>query len=120
LILEFDGFQIVHGSLVNPVEEYLDSLPVSVPTFNLMIKPKLFVGHTHIPLRFRYDDKEIINPGSVGQPRDGNPDAAYIIYENEKDELNLYRVKYEVERVQGKMKSFNLPKNLIERLTFGR
>jgi len=120
LTLDFPEFEIVHGSLVNPAEEYLTSMAEAIPTFNLMQKPLLFVGHTHRPLRLKYDKKEIINPGSVGQPRDGDPWAAYFVYDTEKKEGELFRVNYDIEAVQNKMKAAGLPQFLIERLALGR
>lgn len=120
LTLDFPEFQIVHGSLVKPAEEYLAKLAEAIPTFERMTKPLLFVGHTHRPLRLIYLDKEIVNPGSVGQPRDGDPRSAYIIYDTVKEETPLFRVNYDVETVQKKMKTAGLPQFLIERLSEGR
>lgn len=120
LKLDFPEFQIVHGSLIKPAEEYLTKLAEAIPTFERMTKPLLFVGHTHRPLRLIYLDKEIVNPGSVGQPRDGDPRSAYIIYDTVKEETPLFRVNYDIETVQKKMKSAGLPQFLIERLSEGR
>jgi len=120
LTFEYPEFQIVHGSLINPVEEYLENLFDAIPTFELMTKPVLFVGHTHRPLHLNYKEKKIINPGSVGQPRDGDPRPAYLIYDSEKKKADLYRVNYDIESVQQKMKIAGLPTFLIERLSFGR
>lgn len=120
LKLEYPGFDIVHGSLLEPLSEYLTSMAVAVPTFNIMDKPKLFVGHTHKPLHLKYLDKEIINPGSVGQPRDGDPAAAYLLYDDKKQEIQLFRVEYDIEAVQKKMKAVGLPEWLISRLSEGK
>jgi putative phosphoesterase len=120
LKLDFPEFQIVHGSLADPVMEYLTNMAEAIPTFNLMQKPLLFVGHTHRPLRLKYDNKEIINPGSVGQPRDGDPWAAYLTYDTEKKDAQLFRVNYDIKAVQDKMKAAGLPQFLIERLNLGR
>jgi len=120
LTLEFEDFQIVHGSLVNPLEEYLTSLGEAMPTFGLMTKPLLFVGHTHRPARFEYQGKAIINPGGVGQPRDGDHRASFGIYDSEKKEFVLRRVEYNIQLVQEKMIKAGLPQPLIDRLSFGR
>ena len=120
LTLEFPEFQIVHGSLKNPAEEYLTNLGEALPTFELMKKTLLFVGHTHRPLNLEYEGKKIINPGSVGQPRDGDPRAAFIIYDDKTGEAQLHRVNYDIEAVQNKMKAADLPQFLIERLSVGR
>lgn len=119
LTLEFPEFQIVHGSLVNPVEEYLTNLEEARPTFEKMTKPLLFVGHTHRPLILKYQDKQIINPGSVGQPRDGDPRAAYLIFDTQKGHAEWLRVDYNIEVVQEKMRKAGLPIFLIERLRGG-
>lgn len=120
LILEFPGFQIVHGSLLKPVEEYLTNLSEAIPTFERMTKPLLFVGHTHRPLILEQEGKKIINPGSVGQPRDRDPRSAYLIYDDQTGEARLFRVDYDIEAVQNKMKAAGLPQFLIERLSEGR
>ncbi len=118
--MEFAEFQIVHGSLINPVEEYLTDINSAIPTFELMAKSLLFVGHTHVPMDLSHEGKKIINPGSVGQPRDGDPRASFIIYDGLKKELSLFRVNYDIEAVQRKMEAAGLPRFLIERLSFGR
>jgi len=120
LTLDLPGFEIVHGSLVNPAEEYLTNLSEALPTFELMKKTLLFVGHTHRPLNLEQEGKKIINPGSVGQPRDGDPRAAFIIYDDKTGEAQLLRVNYDIEAVQNKMKAADLPQFLIERLSVGR
>ena len=118
-VLELDDFEIVHGSLAYPAEEYLENIFVAVPTFNLMTKPVLFVGHTHRPLVLNYAEKKIINPGSVGQPRDGDPRAAYLTFNSETGEAILHRIGYDIKSVQAKMIAANLPRDLIERLDLG-
>lgn len=120
LTLEFPDFQIVHGSLVNPLEEYLENRAVAFPTFEKMTKNLLFVGHTHVPLHLRSEEKTIINPGSIGQPRDGDPRASFGTYDSEKKEFTLYRIEYNIPLVQEKMKKAELPPHLIERLSYGQ
>ncbi|MFA4905714.1 MAG: metallophosphoesterase family protein [Candidatus Margulisiibacteriota bacterium] len=119
LTLDFPEFQIVHGSLLNPAEEYLTKLEEALPTFDLMTKPILFVGHTHRPLELTHEEKKIINPGSVGQPRDGDPRGAFLIFDAQKGEAEWLRVDYNIEAVQGRMKEAGLPIFLIERLRRG-
>jgi len=120
LTLEMDDFQIVHGSLRNPLEEYIFTLAEAAATMELMSKPLCFVGHTHRPARFEYQGKAIINPGGAGQPRDGDPRASFGIYDSEKKEFILHRVEYNIERVQEKMRQADLPQSLIDRLQYGR
>ncbi|MCX5726480.1 MAG: metallophosphoesterase family protein [Candidatus Saganbacteria bacterium] len=141
LSLDLEGFQIVHGSLREPLEEYITSIFEAMPTFELMKEPLLFVGHSHVPLcivmkndgtfdgwvlgdgdivKLKEFKKVIINPGGVGQPRDGDPRASYGIYDSDKNEFSLFRVPYNIEKVQEKMKKAGLPVSLIERLASGR
>jgi len=120
LTLEYEDFQIVHGSLRNPLEEYIETFAEAVPNLELMTKPLLFVGHTHRPARFEYQGKAIINPGGAGQPRDGDPRASFGIYDSDKKEFILHRVEYNIERVQEKMRQADLPQSLIDRLQYGR
>jgi predicted phosphodiesterase len=103
---EQGDFTLVHGSPRDPVWEYLTHLSAARLSFSYFRTPYCLVGHTHVPLVFRHplsadvagdyetiapeqgkalplDARRMIaNPGSVGQPRDGNPDAAYMIYES--------------------------------------
>ena len=64
--------------------------------------------------------KTIVNVGSVGQPRDGDPRAACVIYDSEKFEIKCLRSSYHIHAVQDKMKQASLPLFLIERLSYGR
>lgn len=64
-------------------------------------------------------DRLIVNPGSVGQPRDGNPDAAYMLFDSDEATLVLYRVPYPVGQVQQKMATAGLPVRLAKRLAYG-
>ena len=66
------------------------------------------------------DERLIINPGGLGQPRDGDPRAAYAIYDSESEALAHYRVEYDVSATQEKMRSHSLPDFLSERLAYGR
>ena len=62
----------------------------------------------------------IINPGSVGQPRDGDPRASYAIYNSETEKIYLYRVPYDIARTQARMFDRGLPQVLATRLSYGR
>ena len=140
LTLEFPGFQIVHGSLCEPLEEYIETLGEAAASMELTAKPLLYVGHSHVPMSvvmngegrldgwalkdnqsIRISDyqKVLINPGGVGQPRDGDPRASFGIYDSEKKEFTLHRIGYNVSAVQEKMKKAGLPKPLIDRLSSG-
>ena len=74
------------------------------------------VGHTHYQLLRVVSGARIVNPGSVGQPRDGDPRASYAIVDLETDEATLARVKYDVERVIARVKELRLPKPVEEAL----
>lgn len=89
-------FFLVHGTPRDPLDEYLGNDPTGW-TARLQDASADFVcvGHTHIPFHLELDDKQVVNPGSVGQPRDGNPQAAYAIIEDGRVELR--RCEYDIE-----------------------
>lgn len=78
-----------------------------------------FLAHTHIPSKLESRGKLFINPGSVGQPRDGNNSASYCIFDSEKLTFDFHRAEYDIELTQSKLKKLGYPKNLIERLYRG-
>ena len=138
-----DEFIVVHGSLKDPLEfPYIFSPSAARPCFEEMKDYTLcFVGHTHIAevyvqsigsfgadqlefarggkLDFRPGFRYIVNCGSVGQPRDGNKDASFGIYDSEADIVEIIRVPYDIGAVQSKMRAAQLPRFLIERLEYG-
>jgi predicted phosphodiesterase len=141
LQLEEDDFQVVHGSLRDPLEEYVTGVAKAIPTIEKMTRRVCFIGHSHAPLFIglkndgNYDgraladgeevlveeyQKVIINVGGVGQPRDGDPRASFGIYDSKIKIFTLQRVVYDIEKVQQKMKAARLPLPLIERLQSGR
>ncbi len=79
----------------------------------------LILGHTHVPFIKRIGERFIINPGSVGQPRDGDPHASYILADLKNMEFELQRVEYDIDEVVEKIKEENLPIFLGERLYYG-
>jgi predicted phosphodiesterase len=140
-------FTLVHGSPRDPVWEYLTHASLARPNFEHFNTPYCLVGHTHVPLIFQRqppahsgggaavravipadnqpfllaEARLIINPGSVGQPRDGRQQAAYMVFESGADgaRITLRRVAYPVVAVQEKMRDAGLPLRLITRLTYG-
>jgi len=95
-----------------------------------------FFGHTHVPVAFMRDTvvrggtyskfkvdsskKYFINVGAVGQPRDNNPKAAYVIYDMDAQTIELRRLDYDIEAAQKKILAAGLPERLAERLAYGR
>ncbi len=133
-------FTIVHGSLREPVWEYLLSGEQAVEQFELQETPYSVVGHSHLPFWFEEEPagrtprfrpagdghtlalgerRLIVNPGSVGQPRDGDPRASYVLYDDRAATLTWHRVEYDVEETQRKMRLAGLDAWLIERLSVG-
>jgi len=135
-------FTLAHGSPRHPIWEYILHASTAETNFSFFDTPFCFVGHTHTPAVFRLrngDEQEvcepvpppsagplalgperlIINPGSVGQPRDGNPQASYIILDLEALTIEHYRVAYPIEKTQAKMMEHDLPLRLVVRLEYG-
>jgi len=140
LIRESGEFTLVHGSIRWPIWEYLLSAEQAQAQFDLQETPYSLVGHTHVPAVWTADEstqrltaqiedgttvelgdaKLILNPGGVGQPRDGDPRAAYAVYDVGTGTVTFHRVKYDIEETQGAMQEARLPQWLIERLSYGR
>ncbi len=79
------------------------------------------VAHTpNAPIALKRGSRYIINPGSVGQPRDGDPRAAYALLDTDALTWTQYRIEYPIKRTQDKMRAENFPPRLIERLEYGR
>ena len=131
---------LVHGSPRHPVWEYLLRPAQAVANFEHFDTDICFVGHTHAPVIFqetlvRHGEpgyppppnepialttgRYIVNPGSVGQPRDGDPRAAYAIYDPEARQIEFRRLAYDVALTQRQMREANLPERLIARLAMG-
>lgn len=141
--LLIDSFQIVHGSPLDE-DEYVVSPGDAAQTVPYTDRELSFFGHTHLQGGFAAyrnvvrrmerpgrDERErdqavepnvlyLANPGSVGQPRDGDPRAAYLIYETEDRLLRFRRVAYEVEAAQAKIVRAGLPPVLAARLASGQ
>lgn len=132
-------FTLVHGTLRWPIWEYLLSEEQAAAQLALQETPYSAVGHSHIPfvaveragqgvtLR-RVSPGEtvalkrqraVVNPGGVGQPRDGDPRAAYAVYDSDAQAVRFYRVPYDVAATQRQMEEARLPRWLIDRLAFG-
>ena len=80
----------------------------------------LVLGHTHIPFIMDSEKGIVVNPGSVGQPRDGNPDASFAVLDTVTREIEHKRIKYDIEKVIRDMLTAHLPEALAHRLRVGR
>lgn len=129
-------FTLVHGSLIDPVWEYLVSDIVARGHFSAQTTPYALVGHSHFPLLFPEDgegapagegmrislgDRRFVaNPGSVGQPRDGDGRAAYALLDTTTRVLSFHRVEYGAEATRALILAAGLPAYLGDRLLAGR
>jgi diadenosine tetraphosphatase ApaH/serine/threonine PP2A family protein phosphatase len=135
-------FTHAHGSPRYPIWEYVIYTSTAQANLEYFDTPFCLVGHTHTPALFRLSEGEdesachalmllpntprrlgperlIINPGSVGQPRDGDPQASYLILDLELLQVTHRRVPYPVEKTQAKMMKYDLPTRLAVRLVYG-
>ena len=138
LSIDKDTFTLVHGSPREPIWEYVISASIARENFNFFQSPYCLVGHSHVPIVFRKEDSSctssrlvdniglavgesrlILNPGGVGQPRDGDPRASYAIYDSETRIVKLHRIPYDVAATQDRMMAKGLPVRLAVRLQHG-
>jgi len=134
-----DGqFTLVHGSPRDPTWEYITDAAVARANLAALATPLGLHGHTHVPIVFREDagrietiapgdgstlrldgSRALVNPGSVGQPRDGDPAASYLLLDTERNSATWRRVPYAFERTAAAMRAAGLPERLAARLAFG-
>ncbi|HXR12068.1 MAG TPA: metallophosphoesterase family protein [Gaiellaceae bacterium] len=128
---------LYHGSARDPVWEYVLSDEAAAATLAISPRPTVLVGHSHVALEVSWTDdvltgglcaadaevplagRVLLNPGSVGQPRDGDPRAAYLLLDLEQRTAAFRRVEYDVERTQSEMREARLPEALAARLEHG-
>jgi len=115
---------IFHGSPRDPLNEYVFSYTADSVLESFLQQTRseiLILGHTHIPFVRRFGSRLIINPGSVGQPRDSDPRASYMILEEGEEglEVRIKRVEYPIESVARKMVEEGFPEVLAHRLFYG-
>ncbi|MFX0061161.1 MAG: metallophosphoesterase family protein [Candidatus Hermodarchaeota archaeon] len=125
-VLRDNEVYICHASPFDPVYDYIlptDSEEKKRGALELVQEPLIFIGHTHIPMDYKCDLGRIINPGSVGQPRDGDSRASALIWQvKAKDDYEFIwlRAKYDITAVARAIRAFGLPHMLSERLFFGK
>ncbi|MBS7652537.1 MAG: metallophosphoesterase family protein [Candidatus Bathyarchaeia archaeon] len=126
LNLEIDGvrIQVYHGSPSDPVNEYVfpeEAEAVAEDYLEALDVGLIILGHTHIPYVIETGNGFLMNPGSVGQPRDGDPRASYMLLEIEGSSVKVdhRRVDYDVDSVASKMRRMGLPEVLAARLYGG-
>jgi predicted phosphodiesterase len=132
------GVALYHGSARDPVWEYVLSDEGALATLELTNAPLVLVGHSHVALQVVLSGEDLdgglapagrevelggvralLNPGSVGQPRDSDPRAAYLLLDLETQRASFRRVEYDVERTQREMREAGLPEMLAARLELG-
>ena len=138
----FGGCLVTHGSPRDPTWEYLLDRRSAYANFQHFEEKICWFGHSHVPTLFAQhlgdiqggfvakegtqildpQERYLINPGSVGQPRDGNWRAAFAVYERggAGEQVSFQRVEYDVERTCQAMRAANLPAPLYNRLRLGR
>ncbi|MFP8957786.1 metallophosphoesterase family protein [Natrialbaceae archaeon A-CW3] len=115
--LEFDGrVKLIHGHPADP-DRY--TYPRDFSPRLLEDEDVLVLGHTHVQHVERYAEGVVVNPGSVGQPRDGDPRAAYAILDLLTLEVDTHRVEYDIDRVQAAVAEAGLPERIGTRLARG-
>jgi predicted phosphodiesterase len=131
---------LVHGSPRHPVWEYVQRPATAAANFPFFDTDLCFIGHTHVPVIFPEElarkgeaiyqppvgeiialnhGRYLVNPGSVGQPRDGDPRAAYALFDPDTREIEFRRLAYDVKQTQCQMQEEDLPPSLIARLAKG-
>ena len=132
------GFTLVHGSPLDPLWEYVTTTTAARDNLVAIATTHGLNGHTHVPIAFSQDGgrmgriiptdgsgaaldgpRLMLNPGSVGQPRDGDPRAGYLLLDLAARRATWGRVAYDVDAVRAQMAAVGLPVRLIDRLRHG-
>lgn len=134
------GAHLCHGSLPEP-DLYTTSPQEAMRTFELMEEPLCFLGHTHYAEWYTYrpgnrlpsqhprpeggecrlvaDRQYVLNPGAVGQPRDGNSQASFAVWDTEEAIVTILRLSYDISLAQQRIIDAGLPTNMADRLLYG-
>lgn len=139
-ITEVGAFTLAHASPRQPIWEYILNRMIARENFAFFYSPYCLVGHTHVPVVFRESElsdecdealpdytapmklnhqRMIINPGSVGQPRDNNPFSSYALLDTDNGLWKYRRVPYNVENTQRQLRNLGFPERLITRIAQG-
>ena len=132
-----DRFTLCHGSLRDPLWEYVTTASVAAESLQRSPTPFCCNGHTHIPAlyletkgrtrpvrpevgrTYPLEGRCLLNPGSVGQPRDGDPRAAYAVIETDPGTVTFYRSSYRIDETQRRIRARGLPAVFADRLALG-
>ncbi len=131
------GVELFHASARDPVWEYVLTEEAAAGTLELTSEPLVLVGHSHVALAIALEDgkldgglapegaevalsgRRLLNPGSIGQPRDGDARAAWLLLDLEQRFAAFHRVTYPIEETQREMRERGLPATLADRLERG-
>jgi diadenosine tetraphosphatase ApaH/serine/threonine PP2A family protein phosphatase len=132
------GVELFHGSPRDPVWDYVLTEQIALISILETTAPLVLVGHSHVALALGWDgdalagglapdgtevetagQRWLLNPGSVGQPRDGDPRAAWVLIDDAAARAHFHRVAYPIERTQAEMREHDLPEPLALRLEHG-
>jgi len=136
---ELGEITLVHGSLRDPIWEYLMTTSDARASLAALATPYCLYGHTHVPAAWREDDRRVeplgpshgsvlsldgrrllLNPGSVGQPRDDDPRAGALVLDTKARRVTWHRVAYPIAKTQADIRAAGLPGWLADRLADGR
>lgn len=136
--LEREEVSLVHGSPRDPTWEYVTTTPVARAGISAMATRVGLNGHTHVPVAYLEEDgrletmspgagsrlaiegrRALLNPGSVGQPRDGIPAASWLLLDTAEGVATWQRTAYDIAAVQARMVGVGLPERLVARLAYG-
>ena len=132
-----ERFTLCHGSIRDPLWEYVTTASAAAASLAEAATPFACNGHTHVPALYVEDDEGVrvtvpgtgvshpltpramLNPGSVGQPRDGDPRAAYAVLDTDAGTATFYRASYPIDEAQRRIRARGLPEMFAERLALG-
>jgi predicted phosphodiesterase len=135
---EREGVELYHGSIRDPVWEYVLTAEIATACLKRQQSDLALVGHSHVALAVHLENDELkgglaapdslyelrdrhclLNPGSVGQPRDRDPRAAWLLLDGEAETAHFRRTDYDIERTQTEIREAGLPERLASRLSTG-